>query len=68
MECIGIRVAEVRFLRKAKRCLRLNRIQTEEIRAELYSYVYRIEERIKEFRRRWKEHIDEIVCASINKL
>jgi hypothetical protein len=53
-----IPTAEMRFLRKVKGCTRLDRTRNEDTRAELN--IYSINERITDYRNRWKYHINRI--------
>jgi hypothetical protein len=46
----------MRFLRKVKGCTKLDGIRNEDIRAELK--IYSINERITDYRNRWKNHIN----------
>jgi hypothetical protein len=50
-----IQTAEMRFVRKVKGCCRLDRIRNEDTRAELN--ICSINERIADYRNRWKDHI-----------
>jgi hypothetical protein len=61
-----IQTAEMWFLRKVRGCTRLDRICNEDIRAELNIYI--INERIMDYRNRWKDHINRMEDHRLPKL
>jgi hypothetical protein len=60
-----IQTAEMRFPRKGKVCTRLYRLRNEDTRAELN--MCSINERIRGYRNRWKDHINRMEDHSLSK-
>ena len=60
-----IQTAELKFLRSVKRCNRRDHIRNEEMRSNLD--IFAVNEKIKEYRRKWIQHIDRMEESRIPK-